>query len=108
MLDSLPDWLQKMDETSGDVSMSGSSSLPVPLRIALILVSKPNKNIPVLIYCRRDCGEIVLDKLVPFRLATPHLADISDERADLAKGSTHLVKYSLVERWIDLGWAEVL
>jgi GINS complex subunit 4 len=26
----------------------------------------------------------------------------------LAKGSTHLVKYSLVERWISLGWAEVL
>lgn len=32
----------------------------------------------------------------------------SDERAELSKGTTHLVKYSLVERWIDLGWAEVL
>ena len=30
------------------------------------------------------------------------------ERAALAKGTMHLVKYRLVERWIKLGWAEVL
>ena len=30
------------------------------------------------------------------------------EAAALAKGTTHLVKYNLVERWINLGWAEVL
>jgi GINS complex subunit 4 len=32
----------------------------------------------------------------------------SGERAALAKGTTHLVKYRFVEQWIKLGWAEVL
>jgi hypothetical protein len=32
----------------------------------------------------------------------------SGERAELGRGTTHLVKYSLVERWVSLGWAEVL
>jgi GINS complex subunit 4 len=38
------------------------------------------------------------------------MADLgcSGERAALAEGTTHLVKYSLVENWIELGWAEVL
>lgn len=36
------------------------------------------------------------------------LTDTSGEIADLVKGSTHLVKYNLIEQWIKLGWAEVL
>jgi len=32
----------------------------------------------------------------------------SGERAALAKGTTHLVKYRFVQQWISLGWAEVL
>ncbi|KAK8854666.1 hypothetical protein IAR55_003405 [Kwoniella newhampshirensis] len=78
VLDSLPEWLRKMDDTYGD---------------GLSMVTKPNKNMPVLIYCRRDCGEITLE---------------GGERAALARGTTHLVKYRLVDRWISLGWAEVL
>ncbi|KAI9637570.1 uncharacterized protein MKK02DRAFT_23629 [Dioszegia hungarica] len=78
VLDSLPEWLRKMDETSSD---------------GLSMIPKPNKNIPVLIYCRRDCGEITLP---------------DGEPAALGKGSTHLLKYNLVEQWIKLGWAEVL
>ncbi|OCF57572.1 hypothetical protein L486_05031 [Kwoniella mangroviensis CBS 10435] len=77
-LDSLPEWLRKMDDTYGD---------------GLSMVSKPNRNTPVLIYCRKDCGEITLE---------------GGERAALARGTTHLVKYKLVDRWINLGWAEVL
>ncbi|WVW85482.1 hypothetical protein I302_107520 [Kwoniella bestiolae CBS 10118] len=77
-LDSLPEWLRKMDDTYGD---------------GLSMVSKPNRNTPVLIYCRKDCGEITLE---------------GGERAALARGTTHLVKYRLVDRWINLGWAEVL
>ena len=30
------------------------------------------------------------------------------EAAQLGKGTTHLVKYKMVERWINLGWAEIL
>jgi hypothetical protein len=30
------------------------------------------------------------------------------ERAELARGTTHLVRYHLVEQWVKLGWAEVL
>lgn len=67
-----------MDDTYGD---------------GLSMITKPNRNVPVLIYCRKDCGEITLD---------------GGERAALAKGTTHLVKYRLVDRWIKLGWAEVL
>ncbi|WWC71449.1 uncharacterized protein I206_105405 [Kwoniella pini CBS 10737] len=78
VLDSLPEWLRKMDDTYGD---------------GLSMISKPNRNTPVLIYCKRDCGEITLE---------------GGERAALAKGTTHLVKYKLVDRWINLGWAEVL
>jgi hypothetical protein len=32
----------------------------------------------------------------------------SGERASLEQGSMHLVRYSLVERWVELGWVEVL
>lgn len=32
----------------------------------------------------------------------------SGEVAELNKGTTHLVRYDLVERWVQLGWAEVL
>ncbi|WWC63423.1 uncharacterized protein I303_106025 [Kwoniella dejecticola CBS 10117] len=78
VLDSLPEWLRKMDDTYGD---------------GLSMVSKPNRNTPVLIYCKKDCGEITLE---------------GGERAALARGTTHLVKYKLVDRWINLGWAEVL
>ncbi|WVQ95072.1 hypothetical protein IAU59_002165 [Kwoniella sp. CBS 9459] len=78
VLDSLPEWLRGMDDTYGD---------------GLSMVSKPNRNTPVLIYCRKDCGEITLE---------------GGERAALARGTTHLVKYRLVARWIQLGWAEVL
>ncbi|WWD19190.1 hypothetical protein CI109_103648 [Kwoniella shandongensis] len=78
VLDSLPEWLRKMDDSYGD---------------GLSMVTKPNRNVPVLIYCRRDCGEITLE---------------GGERAALARGTTHLVKYKLVDRWINLGWAEVL
>ncbi|KLT41169.1 GINS complex, Sld5 component [Cutaneotrichosporon oleaginosum] len=77
VLDSLPEWLRRMDESSGGVSM----------------VTKPNHAQPVLIYIRKDCGELVLD---------------GDEVAELTKGSSHLVRYDLVERWVQLGWAEVL
>ncbi|ORY35645.1 hypothetical protein BCR39DRAFT_511283 [Naematelia encephala] len=78
VLDSLPEWLRKMDDTYGD---------------GLSMVTSPNKNVPVLIYCQKDCGEILLE---------------GGESAALAKGTTHLVKYSLVERWVQLGWAEVI
>ncbi|WVR09486.1 hypothetical protein IAU60_006554 [Kwoniella sp. DSM 27419] len=78
VLDSLPEWLRKMNDSYGD---------------GLSMVSKPNRNTPVLVYCRKDCGEITLE---------------GGERAALAKGTTHLVKYRLVDRWINLGWAEVL
>ncbi|WVF67556.1 hypothetical protein IAT40_002313 [Kwoniella sp. CBS 6097] len=78
VLDSLPEWLRGMDDTYGD---------------GLSMVSKPNRNTPVLIYCRKDCGEITLE---------------GGERAALARGTTHLVKYRMVDRWIQLGWAEVL
>ena len=43
-----------------------------------------------------------------FELDTRKALTCSGEQADLAKGTTHLVKYALVERWISLGWAEVL
>ncbi|WRT68534.1 uncharacterized protein IL334_005511 [Kwoniella shivajii] len=78
VLDSLPVWLRKMDDAYGD---------------GLSMVTKPNRNVPVLIYCRKDCGEITLE---------------GGERAALARGTTHLVKFKLVDRWISLGWAEVL
>ncbi|EIW68284.1 hypothetical protein TREMEDRAFT_16645, partial [Tremella mesenterica DSM 1558] len=78
VLDSLPEWLRKMDDTYGD---------------GLSMVTRPNPNLPVLIYCIRDCGEIILD---------------SGEQAALAKGSTHLVKYRLVETFVLSGQAEVL
>lgn len=61
--------------------------------VALTPVTQPNLNNPVLIYCRKDCGEITLEK---------------GEVAILGKGTTHLVRYHLVERWIQLGFAEVL
>ncbi|KAL7422482.1 GINS complex subunit [Cryptotrichosporon argae] len=78
VLDSLPEFLRRMDETYND----GTS-----------MVTKPNLAVPVLIYCRKDCGEVQLE---------------SGDTALLERKTTHLVKYSLVERWIKLGWAEVL
>lgn len=78
VLDSLPEWLRKMDDTYGD---------------GLSMVSRPNPNIPVLVYCKRDCGDITLD---------------SGEAASLAKATTHLVKWRLVQRFVELGWAEIL
>jgi GINS complex subunit 4 len=59
-----------MDDTYGDgLSMGGSSFLPAwcPRNFRGVgkaddLVSKPNPNLPVLVYCRRDCGEITLEE----------------------------------------------
>ncbi|BEJ14044.1 hypothetical protein CspHIS471_0312180 [Cutaneotrichosporon sp. HIS471] len=76
VLDSLPDWLRRLDEGG-----------------AVPMVAQPNLAQPVLVYIRQDCGEIALE---------------GDEVAELTKGSTHLVRYDLVERWVQLGWAEVL
>lgn len=45
VLDSLPDWLRKMDDSYGD---------------GLSMVTKPNLDVPVLIYCRQDLEEIDL------------------------------------------------
>ncbi|GFZ50848.1 hypothetical protein JCM24511_08606 [Saitozyma sp. JCM 24511] len=78
VLDSLPEWLRKMDDSYGD---------------GLSMVVKPNKDVPVLIFCRKYCGEITLE---------------GGERAELARGTTHLVRYHLVEQWVKLSWAEVL
>ncbi|GMK53718.1 hypothetical protein CspeluHIS016_0103040 [Cutaneotrichosporon spelunceum] len=76
VLDSLPDWLRRLDEGG-----------------AVPMIAQPNLAQPVLVYIRQDCGEIALE---------------GDEVAELAKGSTHLVRYDLVERWVQLGWAEVM
>ncbi|TXT15946.1 hypothetical protein VHUM_00449 [Vanrija humicola] len=78
VLDSLPEWLRRTDETYAD----GVSMVP-----------KPNTDTPVLVLCRKDCGEVTLEH---------------GDTAYLAEGTTHLVRYHLVERWIALGWAEVL
>ena len=46
--------------------LSLSVSTPIQLGISEdgtdIQVAKPNMNLPVLIYCRRDCGEIALEE----------------------------------------------
>ncbi|KAL1413039.1 GINS complex subunit [Vanrija albida] len=78
VLDSLPEWLRRVDESYGD---------------GVSMVTKPNDNTPVLVLCRKDCGEVMLEH---------------GDTAYLAEGTTHLVRYHLVERWIALGWAEVL
>ncbi|WVO14397.1 hypothetical protein L204_102030 [Cryptococcus depauperatus] len=78
VLDSLPETFRRLDEAYGD---------------GLSMIVKPNKQTPVLIYVRQDCGEIILE---------------SGDQATLAKGTTHLVRYSLIERWVNLGWVEVL
>lgn len=82
VLDSLPEWLSKMDDTYGDGLSMGTSSLhpyslshlpsnPSSLGLWILdfggvadqrVVSKPNMNLPVLVYCRRDCGEITLEE----------------------------------------------
>ena len=72
VLESLPEWLRKMDDTYGDGLSMGKCSLPPriclpPTNLKLlngtdIQVAKPNMNLPVLIYCRRDCGEIALEE----------------------------------------------
>lgn len=65
VLDSLPEWLRKMDDTYGD-GLSMGQSEP---RFAVYhrsgtdeTVPKPDMNLPVLVYCRRDCGEITLEE----------------------------------------------
>ncbi|WVQ71977.1 hypothetical protein IAR50_001520 [Cryptococcus sp. DSM 104548] len=78
VLDSLPESFRRLDESFPD----GTS-----------MITKPNTETPVMIYIRRNCGEITLE---------------SGDQALLAKGTTHIVKYNLVERWISLGYAEVL
>ncbi|OXG78873.1 hypothetical protein C349_04630 [Cryptococcus neoformans var. grubii Br795] len=94
VLDSLPESFRRLDETYGD----GTS-----------MVTKPNKQIPILIYVRKDCGEINLERFVfPCPSGCILTCKHSGEEALLAKGTTHLVKYSLIERWIKLGWVEVL
>ena len=55
-----------MDDTYNDgLSMSKSDfSLYVLQSIFAPLttpVTKPDRNVPVLIYCRKDCGEILLE-----------------------------------------------
>jgi hypothetical protein len=42
-------------------SLLGHSYLPRSGK-ADEVVSKPNPNLPVLVYCRRDCGEITLEE----------------------------------------------
>ncbi|KAK4687011.1 GINS complex subunit 4, partial [Tremellales sp. Uapishka_1] len=82
VLDSLPEWLQKLDDKYGDgLSMSS---------------------------LRRDNSGGVSS--VPQTGILGSFADVgySGERAALAKGTTHLVKYKMVDRWIQLGWAEIL
>ncbi len=95
VLDSLPDWLRRLDESSGGVLMGewGVSGDQLEEDTQLTPVAQPNLNQPVLVYIRQDCGSIKLDE---------------DELAELTKGSTHLVRYKDVERWVQLGWAEVL
>jgi GINS complex subunit 4 len=64
VLDSLPEWLRKMDDTYGD-GLSMGTLYPPLLIITLRAdgeVAKPNPNLPVLVYCRRDCGEIALEE----------------------------------------------
>jgi len=64
VLDSLPEWLRKMDDTYGDGLSMGMSFPPhsyCDMR-ADKEVAKPNPNLPVLVYCRRDCGEIALEE----------------------------------------------
>lgn len=66
MLDSLPEWLRKMDDTYGDGLKMGESAAITPHferhEMLMRAVSKPNMNLPVLVYCRRDCGEITLEE----------------------------------------------
>lgn len=78
VLDSLPPWLQGTEDTGND----GTSMVPRPDEKALVLV-----------YCNKDCGEIALE---------------NGGSAVLAKGTSHIVQWGEVERWVGLGWAEVL
>ncbi|RSH88447.1 GINS complex subunit [Apiotrichum porosum] len=79
VLDSLPEWMRRTDEMTND---------------GVSMVSTPNVDTPVLVYCRKDCGEITVGR--------------GELPVQLNEGTTHLVRYHLVKRWIELGWAEVL
>ncbi|KAL7414976.1 hypothetical protein BDY24DRAFT_338614 [Mrakia frigida] len=57
------------------------------------MVSKPNSKTPVFIYCKKDIG--------PARLP-------SGQDADFAKGTTHLVRWGMVEGWVREGRAELI
>ncbi|TYJ58032.1 hypothetical protein B9479_001125 [Cryptococcus floricola] len=78
VLDSLPESFRRLDENFPD----GTS-----------MITKPNTETPVMVYIRKDCGEVALE---------------SGDQALLSKGTTHIVKQNLVDRWISLGYAEVL
>ncbi|WVQ81818.1 hypothetical protein IAT38_003945 [Cryptococcus sp. DSM 104549] len=78
VLESLPEKMRRMDESFND---------------GVSMVSQPNLDTPVLIYCRKDCGEVPIG---------------GDENASLSPGTTHLIKYSLVASFIKLGEAEVI
>lgn len=78
VLDSLPTWLQGTEDQGND----GTSMVP-----------KPDPKALVLVFCHKDCGEIRLE---------------NDGTAMLAKGTSHIVQWGEVERWVGLGWAEVL
>lgn len=78
VLDSLPQWLRGTEDQGND----GTSMVPRPDAKALVLV-----------FCNKDCGEIALE---------------NGGSAVLAKGTSHIVQWGEVERWVGLGWAEVL
>lgn len=78
VLDSLPPWLQGTEDTGND---------------GTAMVAAPDARALVLVHCSRDCGEIALE---------------NGGSAVLARGTSHIVQWGEVERWVALGWAEVL
>lgn len=78
VLDSLPPWLRRTDDTGND---------------GVSMVARPDGRNLVLVHCRQDCGEVPLE---------------GGRTALLAAGSTHILQWDAVSRWVGLGWAEVL
>lgn len=62
VLDSLPEWLRRTDETYGDGVSMGTSAGAERATPADVAVPTPNANTPVLVLCRKDCGEVTLEQ----------------------------------------------
>lgn len=63
VLDSLPEGLRSMTEPSNDQMSIGQPAerQPGEQSVLTLVVTRPKLDTPVMMFCRKDCGEIMLE-----------------------------------------------